>query len=104
LHYGYTALLAQVNNVKTLSEELSAELALGAVGDKNIQDLDKSLEASYKALKQRWQTETKSTVVGNIINLRFDDFEQSTQIQYVKNLQGDHFDDYANYIMGLVSI
>ncbi len=96
--------MAQVNNLEVLAAKQPTELALGAIGGKNIKDLEKSLEDSYKILKEKWNTETKSEVVDSIVNLRFDDYEQSTQIQYIKNLQGDHYDDYANYIMGLVSI
>lgn len=35
-----------------------------------------------------------------IINLRFDNFDQWAAIQYVNNLEGAHFWDYANYLIG----
>lgn len=105
LHYGYTALLAKVNEVKPAALEFATKQVLRpALGDKNVIDLEQSLENSYNILKEKFQTETKTEVVKSVIGLRFDEFEQNTQIQYVKNLQGAHFDDYANYLMSLVNI
>lgn len=105
LHYGYTALLAQVNQVRPAALAHATKLALKqSSGDKNNEDLETSLEKSYRLLKEEFQTETKSEVVKSVIGLRFDEYEQNTQIQYVKGLAGAHFDDYANYLMTLVDI
>ncbi len=64
--------------------------------DKILENLLSSIAKSWKEVASNFTTKTNSTIVKNITKMGFKHFGQDVNIQYIKNMQGGFFDDYAS--------
>lgn len=51
-----------------------------------------------------YNSKAKSEIVQRITTLRFDNYDQDAKIQYINNLQGEHFDDYSKYLSSSLKV
>lgn len=82
--------------VEEKKKETSIKLTEDTTVKKQNDDwLINAIIQSYTQLKQDFQAKTQSQQVQRITSLGFTTFEESAQIQYISNLQGAYFNNYA---------
>jgi hypothetical protein len=65
--------------------------------------LEKAVIESYKNMRAKFEGETKREFVKKISNLGFDSLLENAEIKFIKNMQGQYFDAFAdNFITSLI--